>query len=132
MNIAHKYNEVDAQSAIKLTRMVMRLFDHWKLTYFEQSILLGLSVKTNASIAKYRKGCAHLKMSRDTYDRVRFLLAIHKSLKQIFPMNNEIAYRWPKTPNSYFDGKTPVQVIADDGILGLGKVNDFLESYKGY
>lgn len=130
MNLAFKYDEIDSESAIRLTKMIIQLFAHWELTYFEQSAMLGLSVKTNTSIARFKNGSSCIRMDRDTYDRVRFLLSIHQSLRQIFPLNPDLAYKWPKSSNQQFKGKTPIQVIIEDGILGLSCVHTYLESYK--
>ena len=120
-------NYVEDTSA--LTRMVMRLFQHWKLSSQEQSLLLSLSAKTRSSIARYRNGASTLSPDRDTHDRVKYLLSIHKSLRTIFPYNRELVYEWPKAPNKYFDGKTPVQVMVEEGFLGVVRVDNYLKNY---
>jgi hypothetical protein len=130
MALAMKYEEVDPEQSERLTKMVMRLFEHWRLTYEEQATLLGFSGKTHSTIGRYKKGTASIRFDRDTYDRVRFLLAIHKALRTIFPMNPEMAYAWPKTPNQFFAGRSPVEVVFDEGFLGLANVYDYLANYK--
>lgn len=128
--LAITYDAIDNNHAAKLTQMIMRLFEHWSLTYQEQANLLGLSTKTNTTISRYKKGESHIKFDRDTYDRVRILLSIHQSLRTIFPLNKSLAYAWPKTRNLHFKGKTPVEVIAEEGFLGLVNVQHYLENYK--
>lgn len=112
-----------------LTQMVMQLFDHWGLTYKQRAELLGLSTQTNSTIAGYIHGGRNLSLKKDMQDRVGHLLAIHKCLRTLFPFNKELAYSWPKTPNRYFDGKTPLDVMIEERILGLMKVREYLENY---
>ena len=128
-NLAHQYDPHSYGRSERLTHMLMRLFEHWQLTYEEQAKLLSLSTGTKSTIARYKKGVSTLSPDRDTQDRIRFLLAIHKHLRTIFPRNKELAYQWPKTPNRYFSEKTPVDVISEEGFLGLVKVHDYLEQY---
>lgn len=120
---------VNHDEALKLTQMLMRLFEHWQLNNEEQSKMLGLSPKTRTTISKYKNGSAAISFSRDTYDRVRLLLAIHKHLRMIFPKNQNLVYTWPKSRNAYFDFLTPIQVIEQEGFLGLARVYQYLENY---
>jgi hypothetical protein len=119
--------EEDNHEAI--TRMIMQLFEHWKLTYEQQAALLSLSTNTHSTIARYKRGAAILSRDRDTQDRIGHLLAIHKYLRSVFPLNKELAYAWPTTANRYFLGKTPIEIIADEGFLGLVRVRRYLENY---
>lgn len=116
-------------SSEAVTRMVMRLFEHWKLTYEQQAVLLSLSANTHSTIARYKRSAASFSQDRDTQDRIGHLLAIHKYLRQLFPLNKELAYEWPTTPNHYFSGRSPVDVITAEGFLGLVKVRRYLENY---
>ncbi len=128
--LAIEYEAPDKTLSDKLTAMTMRLFEHWKLTYNEQSHLLGVSSRTNSTINRYKKGLAHIRFDRDSYDRVRYLLAIHQSLRNIFQLNKDLAYKWMKTKNKAFDNRSPVDVIVEDGFLGLVDVHNYLENYK--
>ncbi|MDF1655608.1 MAG: hypothetical protein P1U34_10905 [Coxiellaceae bacterium] len=127
---AVQYDDIDSEHATRLTNMIMRLFEHWKLTYEEQAKLLDFSSKTHSTINRYKNGTSAIRFDRDTYDRVRFLLAIHKLLRMLFPMNLELAYAWPKTTNQFFHGRTPVEVVFEEGFLGLVRVHDYLENQK--
>ncbi|MCW5588257.1 MAG: hypothetical protein KIT27_01210 [Legionellales bacterium] len=122
-------HDLDFDDAKALTKMVMRLFEHWKLTYEEQASLLGLSVKTNTSIARYKRGDSQFSLDRDKRDRVAHLLTIHKYLRMIYPKNRNLAYAWPKSKNVAFGSKTPVEVITEDGFEGLLRIRNHLEHY---
>jgi len=114
-----------------LTKMIMKLFDLWQLTTKEQLELLGLEPNARATLSRYRQKEGSFGMSRDLLERAGHLLSIHKSLRIIFPHNSELAYRWPKTRNSFFDNKTPVEMIQEYGYTGLLMVRTYLDRERG-
>ena len=113
-----------------LARMVMQLFDHWQLSTEDQASLLGLAPGNRAALGRYRKG-EPVGGSRDQYDRVGHLLAIHKNLRLLFPHNRELAYRWMTARNRAFDNLTPVDIIKEWGFDGLLKVRAYLDHARG-
>jgi hypothetical protein len=113
-----------------LAKMLLTLFDHWNLTTEDQALLLGLASTNRAALSRYRKG-EPIGASRDQYDRVGHLLAIHKNLRLLFPKNRELAYRWISTRNKAFDNLTPVEVIKEWGFAGLLLVRSYLDHAKG-
>jgi hypothetical protein len=118
------------EGRIALAKMVTKLFDLWKVGTADQAALLGLSEGSRSTIARYRRG-EPLADSRDLFDRVSHLLAIHRSLRILFPKNREIVYRWPTIPNRQFEGRSPVQVIRAQGFLGLLIVRRHLDFQRG-
>lgn len=122
-------NDLDYEDTESLTQMLMRLFELWQLTNKEQANLLSLSPNTRTTLAGYRSGKTALPNNRDTIDRIKYLLSIHKNLRAIFPNNKELAYAWPKSPNKHFHNKSPIEVIIDDGFLGLVNVHNYLSNY---
>lgn len=109
------------------TQMLMRLFEHWKLTYKQQALALGLSPHTQTSIYNYKMGKQALPLYRDIQDRVGHLFAIHKYLRRAYPFNKELAYLWVTKPNLDFNHQSPFEVICKEGYLGLVKVRNYLE-----
>ncbi len=130
IKISAKYDDIEDEKSVRLTKMVMNLFNHWNLTYDEQTQVLGLSSETHSTIHCYRKETSSIRFDRDIYDRVRFLLDIHKALRTIFPLNTEMAYAWPKTPNQFFNRKTPIEIIFEEGFLGLVRIHAYLANVK--
>ena len=113
-----------------LARMVMKLLEHWQLSAEDQLALLGLSPESRVSLKRYREGGA-LSDSRDLLDRVGHLLAIHKSLRILFPQNRELAYRWMSTRNNDFQRLSPVEVVKQYGFTGLVMVRSYLDRERG-
>ncbi len=112
----------------KLAIRTMRLFKLWDLSTQEQLNLLGMSANSRAALSKYKRG-EPLSISRDTLDRVGWLLGIHKALRLLFPHNPESRYAWIKHKNRAFDNYTPLEVIEREGMIGLAKVCRYLDMY---
>lgn len=130
MPIAAEREASTTQDRGALARMVMSLFDHWKLSTEDQAVLLGLAPGNRAALARYRKGEA-IGTSRDQYERVGHLLGIHKNLRLLFPQNRELVYRWMSTRNKAFDNLTPVEVVREWGFAGLLTVRGYLDRARG-
>ena len=109
--------------------MVLRLFDHWKLSAVEQAALLGLSSASRSTLSRYRAG-EPLADSRDLLDRAGHLLGIHKSLRMLFPHDRDLAYRWMTQPNRRL-GARPVDVVVEHGFEGLLAVRRYLDFQRG-
>ena len=120
----------DRESRSALAKMVMKLFAHWTLGTEDQLALLGLDPASRSTLARYRKGYP-LSPSRDLLERVGHLLAIHKSLRILFPHNRELAYRWMTARNEQFDNLTPVEVVRQHGFTGLLMLRTYLDRERG-
>jgi|SRR5690606_26002546 len=121
---------LESQDRGALAKMVMTLFDHWKLSTEEQAALLGIASSNRAALNRYRKG-EPIGTSRDQYERVGHLLGIHKNLRLLFPQNRDLAYRWMSTRNKAFGNLTPVEVIKEWGFAGLLAVRHYLDTARG-
>ncbi len=113
-----------------LAKMVIQLFEHWKLSTEEQLALLGLGAASRSALTRYRKG-EPLAQSRDLLERVGNLLAIHKNLRLLFPHNRDLAYAWMSTRNKAFGGRTPAEVVSEIGFAGLLMVRSYLDRVRG-
>jgi hypothetical protein len=119
--------EVDRKA---IAGMLMKLFDHWKLSTEEQLDVLGFSPTNRAVLTKYRRG-EPISGSRDTLERAGHLLGIHKNLRLLFPHNRDLAYAWMKTRNRAFDNLTPTEVVRKFGFAGLLMVLAYLDRARG-
>jgi hypothetical protein len=121
--------EVDLRSRSnreRLARMIVALFDHWRLSPADQALLLGLSPNSRATVARYRKG-EPLADSADLLARAGHLLGIHKALRIVFPHDADLAYRWISTPNRRFGDCMPLAIMKRgyEGILAVRRYLDF-------
>ncbi len=114
----------------KLAQMVTRLFELWNLPAADQLELLGLSRTSRAQLSKYRKGGA-LPSSRDMLDRIGWLLSIHKSLRLLYPRNESIRYTWVNRRNRILDDQRPLDVMKEQGLIGIARVARYLDFLRG-
>ena len=91
--------------------------------------LLGLSAKSRAMLTRYRNGDV-LPESRDTMDRVGWLLAIHKALGLLYPYNEDIRYSWVRRRNLAFANLAPIDVMKEQGLIGIARVARYLDAYR--
>ena len=118
------------ESRIALAKMVINLFQLWKLSAADQLALLGLSTKSRSSLSKLRAG-KPLPELRDIIDRVGWLMSIHRSLGLLYPYNNEMKYSWVNRRNHRFGNSTPIEVMLEQGLIGIAKVARYLDYYRG-
>jgi len=114
----------------KLALMVTRLFELWNVTTADQLELLGLSRTSRAQISKYRNGGA-VPSSRDMLDRIGWLLSIHKSLRLLYPRNENIRYTWVKRRNRVLDDQRPLDIMTYQGLIGIARVARYLDFLRG-
>ena len=114
----------------KLALMVTRLFELWNVTTADQLELLGLSRTSRAQISKYRSGGA-VPSSRDMLDRIGWLLSIHKSLRLLYPRNENIRYTWIKRRNRILDDQRPLDIMKYQGLIGVARVARYLDFLRG-
>ena len=114
----------------RLARIVVSLLDHWKLPLNDQAALLGLSVQSRSTIARYRRG-EPLADNADLLARAGHLLGIHKALRIMFPHDRDLAYDWVTTPNRRFAGARPIDIMKRNGYEGILAVRRYLDFERG-
>ena len=114
----------------KLALMVTRLFDLWKISTADQLELLGLSRTSRAQISKYRNGGA-VPSSRDMLDRIGWLLSIHKSLRLLYPRNENVRYTWIMRRNRILEDQRPLDIMKSQGLIGIARVARYLDFLRG-
>ena len=123
-------NIESSEARKKLALMVTRLFELWNVTTADQLELLGLSRTSRAQISKYRNGGA-VPSSRDMLDRIGWLLSIHKSLRLLYPRNENIRYTWVKRRNRILDDQRPLDIMTYQGLIGIARVARYLDFLRG-
>lgn len=110
---------------LAIRNMLSQLFSHWKLTDDEIMAIVGLPPNDFALLCQ-RQNDGQVEMSPELMERAGHLLGIHKSLRQLFPQNRDLAYAWMNTRNRAFEGRTPIAVVKENGKAGLLEVRAYL------
>ena len=98
------------ESRQKLTKMVMRLFDHWELTTADQLELLGLSANSRRLLTQYRKKGV---LPKELFKHSRAL-------------DNKPAFRninYHPGPDAFDDLLDPGETPSDAAVLAFQKAN---------
>ncbi|NZA25083.1 DUF2384 domain-containing protein [Luteimonas sp. SJ-92] len=114
-----------------LARILAALFEKWALPTEQQLALLGMSPESRKVLAQYRRGERALPNSRDTLDRAGYLLGIHKGLRMLFPEDPDLRFGWVRRRNRMLEGRAPLEVMLDDGLVGLARIARFVDFQRG-
>jgi hypothetical protein len=114
----------------QMALLVTRLFDKWELTSVDQLNLLGLSETSRSLLAKYRRG-EPLPQGRDVHDRVGWLMSIHKTLRLLYPHDEMLRCSWVNRRNKMLGNLTPLEVMREQGLIGIARVARCLDFLHG-
>jgi len=91
-------------------RMVLKLMDRWQLDAEQRASVLAMgNDESNRSELFY------------------LLLATHKQLQLLFPVNRQLAYRWMTSRNDAFGGLKPIELVQRQGAQGLQMIHHYLQ-----
>ena len=116
------------ESRKALAKMVTKLFSLWGLEPVDQLALLGLDPADEDLLDCLRSGEAELPETGETMERVSWLLTVHKALRIAYPYNRDLVYRWVTAKNLRYDGRTPLEIMRQEGLAGIKRIAVYLES----
>lgn len=104
----------------------------WNLTDAQQLLLLGESI-SRPTLHEWKKKGFSTALTIDQLTRISLLLGIYEGLQRFFRRAPEEAERWLRRPRAErpFDGRTPLDVMLERGIPGLGDVRQYIDSAAG-
>ena len=110
-------------------RTFFNLAKTWKLSELEQMRLLGLSSR---STLQAWKGGRVTKVSRDTLERISYLLGIFKAINILLP-DTRRADEWMRLPNTapLFGGRSALDRMITGNIGDLYVVRQYLDAQRG-
>jgi len=103
-----------------------RLADIWDLTPKEQMVLLGVTARS--TFYKWKQN-QDIHISRDTIERVSYLLGIYKALQILLP-GERSADAWLRKPNSapLFAGGSALDRMLGGNVSDLYVVRNYLDA----
>jgi len=110
-------------------RTFFRIADAWKLRPDEARRMLGDPPRSTYFLWK-RTGAGQL--SRDTLERVSYVLGIYKALQILLPQA-EAADTWVRKPNAapLFDGRSALDRMLSGNVADLYVVRQYLDAQRG-
>ena len=110
-------------------RTFFRIAEKWELTNEEQMTLLGVDARS--TFFKWKRQRDGL-LSRDTLERVSYILGIYKALQILLP-NEQAADTWVRRPNRapLFGGKSALDRMLSGKVSDLYVVRQYLDAQRG-
>src|SRR6185437_1428132 len=124
-----QYSPREASLAIPALRAFFRLAVRWNLKIAEQRKLLGDPPESTFYKWKREHDGA---LSRDTLERISYLLGIFKALAILFPQPDR-ADAWLRKSNSAptFGGKSALDRMLSGNVADLFVVRQYLDAQRG-
>src|SRR5713101_62004 len=110
-------------------RTFFRIAEKWELSNEEQMTLLGVDARS--TFFKWKRERDGL-LSRDTLERVSYILGIYKALQILLP-NEQAADTWIRRPNTapLFGGKSALDRMLSGKVSDLYVVRQYLDAQRG-
>lgn len=126
-------SEFDQSEITLLTRQVLRQLDIWDLTPEQSMQLLGLGDEIKPrQLQSYRTGTKSLSQAPEHLERMGHILGIGEALRTTYPFSAMMQMKWLNQAHRRFSGKTPLEVMLQEGIDGLLRVRVELDCSYGY
>lgn len=106
------------------------LSGHWKLSAKEERTLLGSPPES--TFFKWKADKSATRLSRDTLERVSYMLGIYKALNILLP-SARAADEWIRKPNtaSLFGGQRAIDRMLAGSLIDLADVRRYLDAQRG-
>ena len=105
-----------------LAEVLIDIFKQWDLHELNQAELLGLK-----SMTRLKQG-EPLPDNEAILERAGHLLAIERALTKLYASQENKRKNWITLANVKFDNATPLKIILEEGIDGIKKIREFVES----
>lgn len=124
-----RYETPEEVLAAPALRTFFNLAERWKLRVAEQRKLLGDPPESTFYKWKREREGA---LSRDTLERISYLLGIFKALAILFPQTDR-ADAWLRKPNRApsFGGKSALERMLSGNVADLFVVRQYLDAQRG-
>lgn len=128
--VQHKTQHDPKRIASAALQAFFNLSTRWQLSVAEERTLLGSPPESTFYKWKAEKSAS--RMSRDTLDRISYLLGIYKDLNILLP-SPRAADEWIRKANiaPLFNGQSAMERMLAGGIVDLADVRRYLDAQRG-
>jgi uncharacterized protein (DUF2384 family) len=119
--------EISYEDKGLIAGMIIQLLDNWSIDSANQITFLSLPEKTPLrAIRKYRQNTPFPE-SEELNEKIKHLIGIADALRTTFPRNAEMGSQWMNKPHRRFDGRTPINLMLEEGVKGFVTVRSQLD-----
>jgi hypothetical protein len=117
------------ENAVAL-KAFFKITEKWKLTSEQERTLLGVPKST---FYHYKKDKITSSLSKDTLERISYVLGIYKALRILLP-TEDAANKWIKKSNKapLFNGKSALDRLMKGHVVDLADVRRYLDAERGW
>ena len=104
----------------------------WNLSTHQQAVLLGLEPTQSSTLFKWKSDPERANLSRDTIERISYLLGIYKDLHILLP-DDAAADTWIHQANAapLFGGRSALARLLSGNVSDLFVVHAYLDAERG-
>jgi uncharacterized protein (DUF2384 family) len=117
----------DGRTSGVAKKAFFRIAGLWQLTNEQAQVLLGSP--SRSTFFSWKKGEGG-NLSRDTFERISYVLGIYKALQILFPDPAQ-ADTWVAKPNEAFGGRSALDRMTAGNISDLHAVRAYLDYVRG-
>ena len=127
MNTAElEANQLTPADLLTALKSFFVLSEKWNLTTDQQMTLLGNP--SRSTFFKWKKDGGNI--PKDTIERLSHILTIHKCLS-ILTTEENLKNKFLLSPNSYFGGDRPIDILLGGRMFDLIRVRQYLDMQRG-
>lgn len=112
---------------IEITQSVMHILDDWKLDGKQILSIMALPEEVKVRHLSQFRNSNSFPDTPEVNERLRHLVGIIDALATSYPVNPKMSLFWMTRTSKKFQGRTPVQVIVEDGLEGLITIRKHLD-----
>ena len=118
----HAPQKSDAEKDRIIAKAFWNMSELYNFKKTEIAVLLGMNSQNPRNSIKSYQEKLTLPNNLDVKPRVGNLIAIHKCLRILFPMNPEVRYQWLREKRDLFEGKSALEFITEDPDVSYDKL----------
>lgn len=128
MKTVPNYVQIPINKNAVALKAFFNITERWLLTSDQESILLGVPKSTLYRWKQQKNG--HL--SKDTIERISYILGIYKALRILLPTETA-AHEWIHQPNTatLFGGKSALNKCMKGRVIDLADIRRYLDAERG-
>jgi hypothetical protein len=124
---------MDHEQQASMARETMRILNDWAVPPEAQLALLGFPKGSKPrSLNRYRSGGETFPEAPERLQRIGCILSISKALQTMFPHSGSMADLWVTTANTYFNDRSPLEIMIEHGLSGMQNVSHHLNNNDGW
>jgi hypothetical protein len=110
-----------------LTKAIMNILDTWGMQAAEQVAILDLPAKTPTRMLRRYRENTPFPETPQVMSRLEHIIGIADALRTTYPHNPSMGAIWMRRSNDRFQNKTPLQLMAEEGLEGILKIRSHLD-----